>query len=77
MGIAGTAMTTGRGAALAFALGILFGSASWGLAAAFGLSALMLANAWVFEVVRYAGALYLGWLAVKALKSKGARFCGE
>lgn len=68
MGIAGTAMSAGRRPALAFALGILAGSASWGIAAALGLSAVMLANAWVFEVLRYAGATYLGWLALKALK---------
>ncbi len=68
MGIAGTAMTAGRKQALAFALGILAGSASWGIAAALGLSAIMLTNAWVFEVLRYAGAAYLGWLALKALK---------
>ncbi len=68
MGIAGTAMTAGRSAALAFALGILAGSASWGIAAALGLSAIMLANAWIFELIRYAGAAYLGWLAIKALR---------
>ena len=69
MGIAGTAMMTGRPQALAFALGILAGSASWGIAAALGLSAVMLAHVWVFEVIRYAGAAYLAWLACKALKS--------
>lgn len=68
MGIAGTAMASGRTSALAFAFGILAGSASWGIAAALGLSAIMLANAWVFEVIRYAGAAYLGWLALKALR---------
>ncbi|WP_299780928.1 LysE family translocator [uncultured Roseobacter sp.] len=68
MGIAGTAMSAGRTSALAFALGILAGSASWGIAAALGLSAIMLANAWIFEMIRYAGALYLGWLAFKALR---------
>ncbi len=68
MGIAGTAMSEGRSPALAFAFGILAGSASWGVAAALGLSALMLANAWVFELLRYAGAVYLGWLALKAIK---------
>lgn len=68
MGIAGTAMSTGRHAALAFALGILAGSASWGIAAALGLSAIMLANAWLFEIIRYIGAAYLGWLAIKALR---------
>lgn len=67
MGIAGTAMTEGRRAGLAFALGICAGSAAWGIAAALGLSAIMLANVWVFEVIRYVGVTYLGWLAVKAL----------
>ncbi|MCB4378921.1 LysE family translocator [Synechococcus sp. MU1644] len=69
MGIAGTAMSAGRASALAFALGILAGSASWGIAAAVGLSAIMLAHVWVFEIVRYAGVAYLAWLAFKALKS--------
>jgi len=68
MGIAGTAMASGRPSALAFAFGILAGSATWGIAAALGLSALMLTNAWVFEIIRYLGAAYLGWLAFKALR---------
>lgn len=68
MGIAGTAMTHGRSSALAFSLGVLAGSAAWGAAAALGLSAIMLANAWVFEIIRYVGAAYLGWLAIKALR---------
>ncbi|MEL6886353.1 MAG: LysE family translocator [Pseudomonadota bacterium] len=72
MGIAGTAMASGRAASLAFALGILAGSASWGIAAALGLSAIMLANAWVFEVVRYVGVAYLSWLAFKALRRAAA-----
>jgi len=76
MGIAGTAMSVGRRQAIAFALGILAGSASWGIAAALGLSALMLANAWVFEVIRYFGAAYLGWLALKALKRAVAPSAG-
>ncbi len=68
MGIAGTAMGTGRKSALAFAFGILAGSATWGVAAALGLSAIMLANVWVFEVIRYIGVTYLLWLAIKALR---------
>ncbi|WP_282022243.1 LysE family translocator [Ruegeria faecimaris] len=68
MGIAGTAMNEGRRAGLVFALGICAGSAAWGIAAALGLSAIMLANVWVFEVIRYVGVAYLGWLALKALK---------
>jgi threonine/homoserine/homoserine lactone efflux protein len=68
MGIAGTAMTRGRGPALAFSSGILAGSAALGLAAAVGLSAIMMANAWAFEVIRYLGVAYLSWLALKALR---------
>ena len=68
MGIAGTAMNEGRRAGLAFALGICAGSAAWGIAAALGLSAIMLANVWVFEIIRYVGVAYLGWLAFKALR---------
>lgn len=68
MGIAGTAMNEGRRAGLTFALGICAGSAAWGIAAALGLSAIMLANVWVFEVIRYVGVAYLGWLAFKALR---------
>ena len=68
LSIAGTAMSRGRSYSLSIALGILFGSASWGIAAALGVSALMLANAWVFEVIRYIGAAYLLFLAFKAMK---------
>ncbi|MEE9429019.1 MAG: LysE family transporter, partial [Paracoccaceae bacterium] len=69
LSIAGTSMEQGRKSGLIFALGILVGSASLGLAAASGMSALMLANAWVFEVLRYVGAAYLLFLASKALRS--------
>lgn len=69
LAISGTAMGQGRGAGLAIASGIIAGSASWGIAAALGMSALMLANVWVFEVVRYAGAAYLLWLALKSLRA--------
>lgn len=69
LSIAGTSMNHGRKAGLIFALGILVGSATLGLAAASGMSAIMLANAWVFEVIRYFGAAYLFYLAVKALRS--------
>lgn len=65
-------MSAGRASALAFSFGILAGSASWGIAAALGLSALMLTHVWVFEIIRYVGAAYLAWLAIKALRSAWA-----
>ncbi|UWQ14684.1 LysE family translocator [Aliiroseovarius sp. M344] len=69
LAISGTSMEQGRIAGLSLAFGILAGSAMWGIAAAFGFSALMLAHSWMFEVVRYAGAAYLLYLALKSLKS--------
>lgn len=69
LSIAGTSMESGRRSGLMMSLGILVGSASWGLAAAFGMSAIMLANAWVFETLRYVAAAYLLFLAFKSLRS--------
>ncbi len=69
LAISGASMERGRMAGLALALGILVGSAIWGLAAALGFSALMFAHSWMFEVVRYAGAAYLLYLAIKSLRS--------
>ena len=67
--IAGAAMQHGRAAGVAAATGVIAGSASWGLAAALGMSALMLAHGWLVEVARYVGAAYLLFLAFKAGKS--------
>ena len=69
LAISGTAMSAGRAAGVSVASGVVVGSASWGITAALGMSALMLANAWVFEVIRYAGAAYLLYLAAKSLRS--------
>ncbi len=69
LSIAGTTMQRGRRAGLVFALGILAGSAAWGIAAALGMGAIMLSNAWVFAILRYLGAAYLLFLAVKSLRS--------
>ncbi|MEL6235671.1 MAG: LysE family transporter [Pseudomonadota bacterium] len=69
LALAGTSMGSGRIAGLALAAGITTGSLIWSVAAALGLGALMLANAWVFEVIRYAGAAYLLYLAYRAARS--------
>jgi len=67
--IAGTAMQRGRTAGLALAAGVTTGSLIWSVAAAFGLGALMLANAWLFETIRYVGAAYLMYLALRSARS--------
>ncbi len=69
MAISGTSMGYGRPAGLALATGVIVGSASWGIAAALGFSAIMMSSQWIFEIVRYAGALYLLYLAVKSLRA--------
>ncbi|MEM5470148.1 LysE family translocator [Hoeflea sp. AS60] len=69
LAIAGTAMAHGRSQALALVAGIICGSWSWSVAAALGLGAVMQANAWVFEVLRYFGAGYLLFLAYKSARS--------
>jgi threonine efflux protein len=67
--IAGTSMNAGRRYGVSLALGVLTGSWFWSFCAAFGLGAIMLANAWAFEVMRYFGAGYLLFLAYKSGRS--------
>jgi threonine/homoserine/homoserine lactone efflux protein len=69
LGVSSMSMQQGRGFGLAMAAGILTGSLIWSLSAAFGLGAVMLANVWLFEALRYCGAAYLLFLAVKSARS--------
>lgn len=69
LAIAGTSMKSGRKYGLALASGITSGSLMWSVSAALGLGALMLANAWMFEMMRYVGACYLLYLAYRSAKS--------
>ncbi|HVV79257.1 MAG TPA: LysE family translocator [Pseudolabrys sp.] len=67
--IAGTSMNAGRRMGLALASGVTTISLMWSITAASGLAALMLANAWIVEVLRYVGAGYLLFLGLKSAKS--------
>ena len=69
LAIAGASMTSGRKYSLALASGISTASLIWSLTAAFGMGALMFANAWAFEIIRYFGAGYLIFLACKSARS--------
>lgn len=66
--IAGAALGSGRKYGLALASGVTTGSITWSIGAAAGLSTIMIANTWLFEVVRHFGALYLMWLAYKSAR---------
>lgn len=69
LAIAGTSMSQGRRAGLALAVGVLTGSFIWSTTAAFGMAAILHTNVWLFEVLRYCGALYLLYLAFKSCRS--------
>jgi threonine/homoserine/homoserine lactone efflux protein len=69
LAVAGTSMRGGRRIGLALAAGVITGSFTWSIGAAAGLSAVMLANAWLIEVVRYFGAAYLLFLAYKSARA--------
>jgi threonine/homoserine/homoserine lactone efflux protein len=64
------ALLHGRRAALATALGVNVGIALWTLAAALGVAALVRASAEAFAVVKFAGALYLVYLGLQALRRR-------
>ncbi|WP_449065862.1 LysE family translocator [Planomonospora algeriensis] len=63
------ALAFGRTAGLLTMTGGLFGLAVHAASAAIGLSALLLASATAFTVLRIAGVAYLLWLGVQALRS--------
>jgi threonine/homoserine/homoserine lactone efflux protein len=58
-------LAQGRAAGFVSLAGTSSGFALHALAAAFGLSALLAAIPLAFEVVKWAGALYLAWLAIQ------------
>lgn len=60
----------GQRAGVISALGIGAGCLAHTLAAAFGLSALLMSSAVAYDLVRYAGAIYLIYLGVRALLDK-------
>ncbi len=62
-------ITRGRKAAIVTALGMCSGVTVHTTAAALGISALFYSSATAFNVVKYAGALYLLYLAWKTLRS--------
>jgi threonine/homoserine/homoserine lactone efflux protein len=62
-------LSGGRRAAVVSVLGVESATACFVAAAALGLTALLVSSAVAFAVVRYAGAVYLLVLAVRALRS--------
>ena len=69
LAIMATAMQAGRRPALWLAAGVVVGSWFWGLAAAFGLSALLATWSQALLAIKTLGGLYLLWLAAKSARS--------
>lgn len=69
LAILGTSMAQGRSYGIALASGVFTGSLFWSVSAAFGLGALMYANAWLVEAMRYLGAGYLFYLSYKSARA--------
>lgn len=67
-------ITHGRKAGMASVLGIEAASLCHSMAAAFGLSAILVASSLAFSVVKFLGAAYLIYLGIKTLLSKKAAF---
>src|SRR5262249_7872000 len=65
------ALLHGRSAAYATAIGVNLGIFFWTIAAALGLAAVVAASSTAFLAIKLAGALYLVYLGVKALRRSG------
>jgi threonine/homoserine/homoserine lactone efflux protein len=63
-------VTQGKSAGLASVLGIELATLCHAVAAAFGLSAVLLASSLAFDLVKYLGAAYLVYLGIRTIFSK-------
>lgn len=69
LAIIGTSMEKGRVAGLWVTLGVISGSAVWAVAAALGISAVLVAYSNILIFIKIAGGAYLLWLAWKSFKT--------
>jgi threonine/homoserine/homoserine lactone efflux protein len=70
--IVGNSIAKGRKAGVCAVLGISSGGLVHITAAALGLSAILMVSSNAFAVVKYAGALYLAYLGIRAIAAKSA-----
>ncbi|MBT0724547.1 LysE family translocator [Rosenbergiella sp. S61] len=69
LSIANLAMSQGRQAGFILAAGVITGSLCWGVMTALGVSTLLLSEPRFLLALKFLGAVYLFWLAYKAIKS--------
>jgi threonine/homoserine/homoserine lactone efflux protein len=68
--VIGNSLGQGRLAGLVSAIGIFFGNLGHTLAAAIGLSAVLMTSAIAYNSIKYAGAVYLIYIGVRAILSR-------
>ncbi|GAA5183799.1 LysE family translocator [Niveibacterium umoris] len=71
LGVLALGISRGRAEALGFALGCAAGCINHTLLAVLGVSALIAASPLAFKVLQMAGAAYLIWIGIQALRSRG------
>jgi len=71
--VLGRTLNGGKGEGVNSALGTFLGGLVHAIAAAVGLSALLVASAAAFQVVRYAGAAYLVYLGIMMIRNRHLR----
>lgn len=71
------ATTSGARVGIATGAGITMGDILHTIFAVVGISAVIAASATLFSLVKYAGAAYLLWLGIKALREKAPSFPGQ
>lgn len=69
--LAGLSMTEGRQAGVAATAGVAVGLFVSALAAAIGLATVVTANPWLWQILRWGGALFLLWLAWDSWRDSG------
>ena len=69
--VAARTLSEGRRAGIASTLGTALGGLVHVIAGGLGISALILASAQAFAVLKFAGALYLIWLGIRAFREAG------
>ena len=75
--ILGQTIRGGKPSGFAAMFGIWTGAFGHVLMAAAGLSAILATSAIAFSIVKWGGAIYLIWLGINALRSKGSSFISQ
>jgi threonine/homoserine/homoserine lactone efflux protein len=70
--IVSRSLAQGRAAGLASVVGVAFGNLGNAIGASLGLAAIFAVSSTAFSVVKYAGAAYLIYLGIQALRNVGA-----